>query len=59
MRTAREIELLKARNIIGEQIDLLLSRKVINMHLYKKLALKYFICYDLLIEERKRKLKIS
>ena len=59
MRTDREIELLKARQMIGDQIDLLLSKPVVNMRLYKKLYIKFYICYDLLIEERKRKLKIS
>lgn len=59
MRTAREIELLKARQMIGEQIDLLMSKSVINMRLYKILYVKYYLCYDLLIEERRRKLKVS
>lgn len=59
MRTNREIELLKARQIIGESIDALVSRSVIDMKLYRSLCLKYFICLDLLKEERKRKLKVS
>ena len=59
MRTKREIELLKARQILRDQLDIVSSRPIVDLKLYKKLYVKYLLCYDLIIEERKRKLKIS
>ena len=59
MRTYREIELLKAKDILKDQIKILLNKSIIDINLYKKFFVKYYLCKELLITERKRKLKIS
>lgn len=58
-RTQREEELLKARAIIEEALRQALAEPVVRLRLYRKLLVKWYICDELLIEERKRKLKIS
>lgn len=59
MRTAREMQLLKARQMIYDALGQILEESVIRMRLYKKMLIKLYICEELLTEERKRKLKVS
>lgn len=59
MRTQREIKLLKARDFILDALEQVLAEPVIKMELYKKIIIKMYICEELLLEERKRYLKVS